>query len=379
MSPVAMGQAPDDKRDAAAESRAGRGVWVVAACFNEAEGIEAFIAAIRRQPEVEHLLLVDDGSRDATTAVIRRCLAEQGADASAGRPSAGRPSAGCSLGLIELTRNFGKEAAMLAGLDFARGRCEAVILIDADLQHPPDLIGPMVRAWQQGAEMVTAVRDSDDQESRLKIASASGFYRLFNRLVPAIQLTDGAGDYRLLSRPVVEALTRMRENSRFSKGLLPWTGFRSVNLTYRRERRQSGRSAWNFGRLWNYALDGIFSFSVVPLRVWAALGLLVSALSLLYALILIITTLVQGVDVPGYASLIVAVLFLGGIQLIGIGILGEYIGRIYVESKRRPPYFVRAITPAPEGLCAEEGPAAAGASAEGPSAPARARAAWYSS
>ena len=334
----------------------GGGIWVVAACFNEAEGIEAFIAAIGRQPEVDHLLLVDDGSRDATTAVIRRCLA-RGAGA----------GPGCSLGLIELTRNFGKEAAMLAGLDFACGRCNAVILIDSDLQHPPELIGPMVQAWRQGAEMVTAVRDSDDQESRLKIASASGFYRLFNRLVPAIQLIDGAGDYRLLSRPVVEALTRMRENSRFSKGLLPWTGFRSVNLTYRRERRQSGRSAWSFGRLWNYALDGIFSFSVLPLRVWAVLGVLVSALSLLYALILIITTLVKGVDVPGYASLIVAVLFLGGIQLIGIGILGEYIGRIYVESKRRPPYFVRAITPAPAG------PAASAADS------ASARAARYSS
>ena len=250
--------------------------------------------------------------------------------------------------LVELTRNFGKEAAMLAGLDQAVGRCGAVIQIDSDLQHPPELIAEMVEHWRAGAEMVTAVRDERDQESRLKILSASGFYRLFNRMVDSIELTDGAGDYRLLSAPVVQALTELRENDRFSKGLYPWTGFRSVNIPYLRPPRSSGTSAWNPRRLWLYALDGIFSFSVLPLKVWTLLGLVISLLSLIYAFYRLTITLVFGIDVPGWTTLVVAILFLGGVQLIGIGILGEYVGRIYMESKRRPAYFVRDIHPAPD-------------------------------
>ena len=249
---------------------------------------------------------------------------------------------------MELTRNFGKEAAMLAGLDQAVGRCGAVIQIDSDLQHPPELIAEMVQHWRAGAEMVTAVRDERDQESRLKILSASGFYRLFNRMVDSIELTDGAGDYRLLSAPVVQALTELRENDRFSKGLYPWTGFRSVNIPYLRPPRSSGTSAWNPRRLWLYALDGIFSFSVLPLKVWTLLGLVISLLSLIYAFYRLTITLVFGIDVPGWTTLVVAILFLGGVQLIGIGILGEYVGRIYMESKRRPAYFVRDIHPAPD-------------------------------
>jgi glycosyltransferase involved in cell wall biosynthesis len=237
---------------------------------------------------------------------------------------------------------------MLAGLDQAVGRCGAVIQIDSDLQHPPELIAEMVQHWRAGAEMVTAVRDERDQESRLKILSASGFYRLFNRMVDSIELTDGAGDYRLLSAPVVRALTELRENDRFSKGLYPWTGFRSVNIPYLRPPRSSGTSAWNPRRLWLYALDGIFSFSVLPLKVWTLLGLVISLLSLIYAFYRLTITLVFGIDVPGWTTLVVAILFLGGVQLIGIGILGEYVGRIYMESKRRPAYFVRDIHPAPD-------------------------------
>jgi glycosyltransferase involved in cell wall biosynthesis len=233
---------------------------------------------------------------------------------------------------------------MLAGLDQARGRCDAVVLIDADLQHPPELIPAMVRHWQEGAEMVTAIRSAADQESTLKILSASGFYSLFNRLTDSVQLVDGAGDFRLLSQPVVRALTDMREGTRFSKALFPWTGFRSVDISYDRPQRSSGATTWNARRLFSYALDGIFSFSVLPLRIWIAVGTVISLISLVYALVLVISTLLHGIDVPGYASLIVAVLFLGGVQLIGIGILGEYIGRIFEESKRRPPYLVRRIS-----------------------------------
>jgi glycosyltransferase involved in cell wall biosynthesis len=308
-------------------------LWVVAACFNEASGIRAFITAIEALGLAQQLLLIDDGSRDNTAAVIRAEI-----ELRRDHPEA------LPISLIELTRNFGKEAAMLAGLDQARGRCDAVVLIDADLQHPPELIPEMARHWQEGAEMVTAIRSAADQESTLKILSASGFYSLFNRLTDSVQLVDGAGDFRLLSQPVVRALTDMREGTRFSKALFPWTGFRSVDISYDRSQRNSGATTWNARRLFSYALDGIFSFSVLPLRIWIGVGMVISLISLVYALVLVISTLLHGIDVPGYASLIVAVLFLGGVQLIGIGILGEYIGRIFEESKRRPPYLVRRIS-----------------------------------
>ncbi len=307
-------------------------IWVVAACFNEEAVIEAFIERVLMVPGVDRLVLIDDGSRDATVARIRDWMAQ--------RQSRGDQA---PVTLLELTRNFGKEAAMLAGLDHALGQCAAAVLIDSDLQHPPELIESMVQAWRDGAEVVTAVRDDRDQESRLKVASASWFYRVFNKVVDSIQLQEGAGDFRLLDAGVLEAVTRLRESSRFSKGLLPWTGYRSIEIPYERVTRSAGHSSWSPLQLFSYAFDGIFSFSVLPLRVWTGIGIVVSLLSLLYAKYIAIRTLVTGVEMPGYASLLVAVLFLGGIQLIGIGVLGEYIGRIYVEAKNRPHYFIRAI------------------------------------
>lgn len=307
-------------------------IWVVAACFNEEAVIEAFIERVLQVPGVDRLVLIDDGSRDATVARIRAWMAQ--------RQSRGDQA---PVTLLELTRNFGKEAAMLAGLDHARGQCAAAVLIDSDLQHPPELIEAMVQAWRDGAEVVTAVRDDRDQESRLKVASASWFYRVFNKVVDSIQLQEGAGDFRLLDAGVLEAVTRLRESSRFSKGLLPWTGYRSIEMPYERVTRTAGHSSWSPLQLFSYAFDGIFSFSVLPLRVWTGIGIVVSLLSLLYATYIAIRTLVTGADMPGYASLLVAVLFLGGIQLIGIGVLGEYIGRIYVEAKDRPHYFIRSI------------------------------------
>lgn len=308
------------------------GVWVVAACFNEEAVIVRFIERVLAVPGVDHLVLIDDGSRDATRDQIRTFLAQ--------RRSLGVP---VPVTLLELTRNFGKEAAMLAGLDHVRERCEAAVLIDSDLQHPPELIEAMVSEWRAGAEVVTAVRDDRDQESRLKVLSASWFYRVFNKVVDSIQLQEGAGDYLLLDVAVVDAFTRLRESSRFSKGLLPWTGYRSVELPYQRVSRVGGTTSWSPLKLIGYAFDGIFSFSVLPLKVWTGLGVLVSGISLLYALLIALRTALVGRDVPGYASLMVAVLFLGGIQLIGIGVLGDYIGRIYVESKARPHYFIRSI------------------------------------
>ncbi len=307
-------------------------IWVVAACFNEEGVIPQFIEQVIALPEVARLVLVDDGSIDTTVDQVR-----------AWQNRLVKSKSNVRLNLIELTRNFGKEAAMLAGLDHANGRCDAVVLIDSDLQHPPGLIIEMVDAWRQGAEIVTAVRDDRDQESLFKVTTASWFYKVFNRLVNSIQLKEGAGDFRLLSAPVVEALTQMREFSRFSKGLLPWTGFRSVELNYSRASRSSGRTSWSPLKLWSYALDGIFSFSNLPLRIWTFLGVTVSAISLFYAALIVFRTALNGVDVPGYASLIVAILFLGGIQLIGIGVLGDYIGRMYIDIKARPHYFIRAI------------------------------------
>ena len=308
------------------------GVWVVAACFNEEAVIVRFIERVLGVPGVDQLVLIDDGSRDATVNQIRGFLTQ--------RRNLG---VGVPVTLLELTRNFGKEAAMLAGLDHVRERCSAAVLIDSDLQHPPELIEAMLAEWRAGAEVVTAVRDDRDQESRLKVLSASWFYRVFNKVVDSIELQEGAGDYRLLDVAVVEAFTRLRESSRFSKGLLPWTGYRSVELPYQRVIRGGGTTSWSPLKLFGYAFDGIFSFSVLPLKVWTGLGILVSGLSLLYALVIALRTALVGRDVPGYASLMVAVLFLGGIQLIGIGVLGDYIGRIYVESKARPHYFIRAV------------------------------------
>ena len=303
-------------------------LWVVAACFNEETVITRFIERVLALSEVDRLVLIDDGSSDATVAVIRQWQ---------------QAHADAAVTLLELTRNFGKEAAMLAGLDHANGRCGATVLIDSDLQHPPERIPVMVQAWREGAEVVTAVRDDRDEEGLMKVATASWFYRVFNRLVDSIQLQEGAGDFRLLSAPVVAAVTQMREATRFSKGLMPWTGYRSVEIAYSRVARVGGSSSWNSYRLWRYALDGIFSFSVKPLKVWGVIGVVISLLSFVYAALIVLRTLLFGVDLPGYASLIVAVLFLGGIQLIGIGVLGEYIGRIYIDVKRRPHYFIRAV------------------------------------
>ena len=303
-------------------------LWVVAACFNEDTVITRFIDQVLALPEVNRLLLIDDGSSDATVAVIREWQ---------------RNHQESALTLLELTRNFGKEAAMLAGLDYANGRCAAAVLIDSDLQHPPERIPAMVEAWREGAEVVTAVRDDRDAEGRMKVATASWFYRVFNRLVDSIQLQEGAGDFRLLSAPAVEAVTQMREATRFSKGLMPWTGYSSVEIPYSRVARTGGTTSWSSYKLWRYALDGIFSFTVKPLKVWGVIGVLISLLSFLYAALIVMRTLFFGVDLAGYASLIVAILFLGGIQLIGIGVLGEYIGRIYIDVKRRPHYFIRAV------------------------------------
>jgi glycosyltransferase involved in cell wall biosynthesis len=267
------------------------------------------------------LVCVNDGSVDGTLPALIRLARED-----------------ARVRVYDLSRNFGKEAALTAGLDQARG--SVAIPLDADLQDPPELIPALVAKWQEGFDVVNAVRAAREGEGWLKQLSAHVFYRVMNRL-SAIDIPRDTGDFRLLSRAALEALRQMPERRRFMKGMFVWVGFPTTSVTYRRAQRHAGRTSWNYWRLWNFALEGITSFSQVPLRIASYLGLAVAILSLGYAVFLIIRTLVVGNQVSGYPSLMVAILFIGGVQLIALGVIGEYIGRIYEETKQRPIYIIR--------------------------------------
>lgn len=267
------------------------------------------------------ILFIDDGSSDGTLAEIRR------ANLADGRVRG-----------ISFSRNFGKEAALSAGLDHARGA--AVIPLDVDLQDPPEVLRDMVAKWREGFDIVYGVRDNRASDSLPKRLTADLYYRAHNWLSED-KIPEHAGDFRLLDRKVVDVIRAMPERTRFMKGLFAWAGFRQASVPYTREPRQVGTSKFSYWKLWTFALDGITSASTVPLRVWSYLGGVVALFALGYALVVIVRTLVFGVQVPGYASLMVAVLFLGGLQLLSLGVLGEYVGRILVESKRRPLYVVR--------------------------------------
>lgn len=296
--------------------------------YNEEEGIDTFFAQVESSleaiPDVTYeIVCVNDGSRDQTLRqLLRQC--ERNA----------------RVKVIDLSRNFGKEAALTAGIDVAVG--DAVIPFDADLQDPPDVIVRLVERWREGFDVVIAKRLDRSSDSYAKRRSASLFYRLHNAIAD-IDIPENAGDFRLMSRSVVEALKQLPENRRFMKGLFAWVGGRTAVVDYVRQPRASGKSKFSGWKLWNFALEGITSFSTLPLRIWTYVGVLTALLSLIYAAYLVIRTLVEGTDVPGYASLITAVLFLGSMQLVGLGIVGEYIGRIYFESKRRPSYVIRTI------------------------------------
>jgi polyisoprenyl-phosphate glycosyltransferase len=240
--------------------------------------------------------------------------------------------------VIDLSRNFGKEAALTAGLNEALG--DAVIPIDADLQDPPELIPRLIAEWQNGYEVVLAKRVNRDSDSYMKRKTASLFYRLYNA-VSDIKLPENVGDFRLIDRQVLDSLKQLPENRRFMKGLFAWVGYKTATVEYVREARSAGESKFSGWRLWNFALEGITSFSTVPLRWWTYCGFAISLFAFIYGLVIIFKTLIYGIDMPGYASILTVVLFLGGIQLIGIGVLGEYMGRTYLESKGRPIYLIR--------------------------------------
>lgn len=240
--------------------------------------------------------------------------------------------------VVEFSRNFGKEAALSAGIDCALG--DAVIPIDADLQDPPELMVDMVRLWREGAQVVAARRKERSTDSFAKRFTAEMFYRVHNS-VAAIKIPENVGDYRLMDRAVVEALKRLPEKARFMKGLFAWVGFRTEYIDYSRETRAAGESKFSGAKLWNFALEGVTSFSAVPLKIWTYIGLLTALGGMIYAAIIGVRTLILGIDVPGYASLIIAILFFNSLNMIGIGVLGEYISRIFLEVKNRPLYIVK--------------------------------------
>ena len=267
------------------------------------------------------ILFVDDGSTDSTLAAI--------VAANQREPR---------VRAISLSRNFGKEAALSAGLDHARG--SAVIPMDVDMQDPPEVLPEMVARWREGHEMVFGIRRSRDEDSFAKRVTAGMFYRAHN-LVSQDKIPENAGDFRLMDRKVVDVIRAMPERNRFMKGLFAWAGFRQTAVEYDRAERETGTTKYNYWKLWTLALDGITSASTVPLRIWSYIGAIVALFALGYAGFIAAQTMIFGNRVPGYASIMTSVLFLGGVQLISLGVLGEYVGRILTEAKQRPLYVVR--------------------------------------
>jgi glycosyltransferase involved in cell wall biosynthesis len=301
-----------------------RSLTVVIAAYNEQVALpllhprlRAALAGLDLETQV---LYVDDGSTDDTWAVLQ--------DLAAADPS---------VKLLRLARNFGKEIALTAGLDQADA--DAVVVLDADGQDPPELIPAFVDKWRQGFDVVYGTRTRRDGESWFKRATAAAFYRVINRLSDTAIPSD-TGDFRLLSRRVVAALGQLRERQRFMKGLFAWVGYRQVAFPYERAPRLAGASKFNYWRLWNLALEGITGFSTVPLRIATYLGVGAALLAFVYAVWVVAKTLLWGDPVQGWPTMMAVILFLGGVQLIALGILGEYMGRLYLEAKQRPLYLV---------------------------------------
>lgn len=312
-----------DQRRRSTERRLGL-LSVVIPCFNESDGLETLYAALT--PVLEsvapshEIILVDDGSRDDTFTVARK-LAE----------------ADSRVKALRFARNFGKEAGMAAGLRHARG--DAVLLMDADLQHPPAVIPEMLARWRDGIDMVIAVRRDRGTDSWPRRMISLAYYRLFQAM-SEVRIPQGAGDFRLFDRVVVDAIAALPERNRFMKGITSWVGFRQECLPFDVGTRATGRSAWGLLSLVRYAWDGLTSFSTLPLRIWSVLGIVIAGVAAVYGIWLVFRTTAYGIDVPGYASLMVSTLFLGGIQLISLGVLGEYVGRIFLEVKKRPIYLI---------------------------------------
>jgi glycosyltransferase involved in cell wall biosynthesis len=268
-------------------------------------------------------LFVDDGSRDKTLEMLRRYSKDDP-----------------RVAYVSLSRNFGKETAMIAGLDHADG--DAVVIIDADLQDPPELIPQMIKHWEAGYDDVYAKRESREGETWLKKNTSKLFYKLLQRSTN-ITIQRDTGDFRLLDKRCVEALRQIRESQRYTKGMFSWIGYKKKEITYNRDPRAAGQTKWNYPKLFNLAVEGITSFTTAPLRISSVLGIVISLLAFIYILFLVVRTLLFGADVAGYPSIMAAVLFLGGVQLVSLGIIGEYIARIFSETKHRPLYFIEEL------------------------------------
>ncbi|WP_078392337.1 glycosyltransferase family 2 protein [Shouchella patagoniensis] len=297
---------------------------VIVPSFNEEKNVEPFYFALKEVLEKSNyrweVIYIDDGSSDSTLPLLQRL-------------STWHPQ----VNYISFTRNFGKEAAIVAGFQHAKGDC--VVIIDADLQHPVELIADLLTGYEEGYDQVIACRDRKG-DGIIRTALSKTYYKLINKIVD-VQLEDGAGDFRLLSRRAVDALLIMSEGNRFSKGLFSWIGFEQKVIYYENVSRANGESKWSISKLINYGIDGIISFNMKPLRICFYMGGFILVAALLYILVMFTQIIRTGIDVPGYFTVISAVLFLGGIQLVSLGIIGEYIGRIYNETKRRPHYLVK--------------------------------------
>lgn len=299
-------------------------ISIIVPCYNEEKVVSLFLQNIepilKNTKESYEIIFINDGSQDNTFKVLQELKDSYR-----------------HIRIINLSRNFGKESAMTAGLEFSLG--DVIIPIDADLQDPPELIVKFLEKWREGFDVVLAKRADRESDSFFKRKSAELFYRIHNQ-ISNISIPNNVGDYRLMTRRVVNAIKLLPENQRFMKGIFAWVGYPTTTIEYKREVRVAGETSFNGWKLWNFAIDGITSFSTIPLRIWLYIGVSISFLSFLFGVTIIIKTLIYGVDLPGYASMLTIILFLGGIQLMGIGILGEYLGRIYNEAKGRPIYII---------------------------------------
>ncbi len=304
-------------------------ISIVIPAYNEQEVLATFhqrlTAALADINYAIETVYINDGSTDKTLAILK--------DLYASDPR---------VTIVDLSRNFGKEIALTAGLHKAQG--DAVVVIDADLQDPPELIPQLITEWNNGYDVVYARRTQRKGETWLKKASATGFYRVIQRL-SKVRIPEDTGDFRLLSRRAVDALNTLSEQHRFMKGLFAWIGYKQKAVYYNRDPRFAGKTKWNYWKLWNFAIDGITSFTTAPLKFATYIGFLTAFVAFVYGSYMLVRTLVYGNPVPGYPSLIVIILFLGGVQLMAIGIVGEYVGRIFTETKRRPLYFINEYQP----------------------------------
>jgi len=304
-------------------------ISIVVPCYNEEDVIDLCHKEITKivdpLPYDIEILYINDGSKDSTLEKLQKLSKKDK-----------------RVVVVNLSRNFGKEAAMTAGIDNVT--CDALIILDADLQDPPALIPDLIKIWKDtDADVVYGQRTRREGETWLKKISAKGFYKVINFIANRVEIPQNTGDFRLMNKRAIEALQQLREHHRFMKGLFAWIGYKQVALPYSRAPRAAGQTKWNYVGLWNLAMEGIAGFSTVPLKVASFFGLLISFLSFMFGMFIIIRTMIGEVDVPGYASLTVMISFLSGLQLLSIGILGEYVGRIFGESKKRPLYFIEHI------------------------------------